>query len=42
MQISILPTQTLELTKLLVREPVQLTGLGAQDILWLKALEDTS
>lgn len=37
MQISIPPAQTLELTKLLAREPVQLTGLGARDSLRLEA-----
>lgn len=36
-QISVPPQQTLEFTKLLVRPPVQLTGLGARDSLRLEA-----
>ena len=36
-QISIPPAQTVELTKILSREPVQLTGLGARDSLRLEA-----
>ncbi|EJC99651.1 aminomethyltransferase [Fomitiporia mediterranea MF3/22] len=36
-EISIPPSQTLELTKLLLRPPVQLTGLGARDSLRLEA-----
>ena len=37
MQISIPPAQTVELTKILSRDPVQLTGLGARDSLRLEA-----
>ncbi|KLO07245.1 glycine cleavage system T protein [Schizopora paradoxa] len=36
-EISIPPSETLDLTKLLVRGPVQLTGLGARDSLRLEA-----
>lgn len=36
-EISIPPAQTLELTKMLLRPPVQLTGLGARDSLRLEA-----
>lgn len=36
-EISIPPAQTLELTRLLLRPPVQLTGLGARDSLRLEA-----
>lgn len=36
-QISIPPSQTLEVAKLLTKSPVQLTGLGARDSLRLEA-----